>query len=40
MPGFHLPGSSNQLIHFMGIRMPIRTALMDVYAQKIKASLR
>jgi len=39
MPGFHLPGSPDQLIHFMGIRKPIRTALMDVYAQKIKASL-
>jgi hypothetical protein len=38
LPGFHHPASKDQLIHFMGIRIPLRTALMDVYAQKIKAS--
>ena len=39
LPGFYLPGSTEHLIHFLGMRMPLRTALMDVHAQKINASL-
>jgi hypothetical protein len=38
-PGFHQPGTTEHLIHFLGIRMPLRTALMDAYAQRINASL-
>lgn len=38
LPGFHLPDSSGHLIHFMGIRLPIRAALMDVIQQGIEIS--
>ena len=39
LPGYFFPHSEEHLLHFMGIGMPIRAALMDVYAQKIKASI-
>jgi hypothetical protein len=36
LPGFPLPDKKPQLIHFMGIRMPIRIALMDATQQQFE----
>jgi len=38
LPGFHHPESQGQLIHFMGIRIPIRTAIMDAIQQQFMNS--